>query len=644
LALAVIGTSAAAPVLGAQEHPIQFKAALPASRATFRPGEQLRVTLRAPIPNGWHLYSLTQPPGGPIPTTIDVGPPTLAFVSGTIGAPVPTIAPDPNFGIESEWYADSAAFRIPVRIAGNSAQGAQELQLRVGYQTCNARYCLPPTEDTLTLALTVAGPAVAELVAPPAAPTPAIQSPAIAGRQAPTAIGAATVSVPGNSALITPTSTSSRGELLAFLWLAATMGALSLLTPCVFPMVPITISYFSRRGQVSKARALTDALLYAGGIVLAFTGLGVGLSLLMGVAGLNRFAADPWLNLGIAALFIFFALSLFEVLHVTLPSGLLTWLDRASGGSRVGRVTTSLLMGVTFAVTTFTCTAPLVGTLLVSATRGDWRWPTVGLLVFSSVFALPFLILALVPQVLTRLPKSGEWMATMKGTLGFIELAAALKFLSNADLVQGWGLFTRQTVITLWVVLGVLLVLYLVGFRISGAKVRRSGQWHRVASGAALAATAYIAVGLTGRRLGELEPFLPPAGGNSSGVAANGELPWLLNDLEGGLAAATREHKLLLIDFTGYTCTNCRWMEANMFPRAVVSRELEQFVRVRLFTDGRGELDRKQQLYERDRFGTVALPLYAVVDSTGAPRATFLGMTRDADEFVRFLSSARTTR
>ena len=133
--------------------------------------------------------------------------------------------------------------------------------------------------------------------------------------------------------------------------------------------------------------------------------LGVGLSLLMGVAGLNRFAADPWLNLAIAALFIVFAMNLFEVLPVSLPSGLLTWLSRASGGSPVGRVATSLLMGVTFAVTTFTCTAPLVGTLLVSATRGDWHWPAIGLLVFSSVFALPFLVLALVPQVLSRLPK-----------------------------------------------------------------------------------------------------------------------------------------------------------------------------------------------------------------------------------------------
>ena len=634
LALACTG------MIGAQEHPIQFRTGLTQRSASVRPGAALRVTLLARIPAGWHLYSLTQPPGGPIATTLELGPSSLLHQNGTISAPAPVIAPDPNFGIESEWYQDSATFVIPARISGKAPQGTQSLQLRVGYQTCNARYCLPPTEDTLSLALTVSGPMVddgpSNVAIPQATPPIAPSSIAPAARAS-----ASPDTRPTNDRLRVVNATSSRGELLAFLWLAATMGALSLLTPCVFPMVPITISYFSRRGQVSTSRALGDALLYAGGIVIAFTGLGLGLSLLMGVAGLNRFAADPWLNLAIAALFIVFAMSLFEVLPVSLPSGLLTWLSRASGGSPVGRVATSLLMGVTFAVTTFTCTAPLVGTLLVSATRGDWHWPAIGLLVFSSVFALPFLVLALVPQVLSRLPKSGEWMVTVKGTLGFVELAAALKFLSNADLVQGWGIFTRQTVIALWVMLGVLLVLYLVGVRIGAGGVQRKARWHRVASAGALAITAFIATGLDGRRLGELEPFLPPAGGTAQSGAARGELPWMLNDLDAALAAATRTNTLVLIDFTGYTCTNCRWMEANMFPRSEVVRELDQFVRVRLFTDGREPIDRTQQRYERDTFGTVALPLYAVVDAHGAPRATFLGMTRDANEFVTFLSSAR---
>ena len=157
----------------------------------------------------------------------------------------------------------------------------------------------------------------------------------------------------------------------------------------------------------------------------------------------------------------------------------------------------------------------------------------------------------------------------------------------------------------------------------------------------ALGSTAFVAYGLTGARLGELESFLPPAGHAATGVASGSELSWVLDDLDHGLQAARSQRKLVLIDFTGYTCTNCRWMEANMFPRPEVERELSQFVRVRLFTDGRGDVDRQQQIFERDRFQTVALPLYAVVDSAGKPLATFLGMTRDASEFIRFLAGAR---
>ena len=392
------------------------------------------------------------------------------------------------------------------------------------------------------------------------------------------------------------------------------MGALSLLTPCVFPMIPITISYFSRGESRGRARALRDAGVYAGGIVVAFTSLGLGLAVILGATGLNRFAANPWLNLAIAALFAGFALSLFGIVHLAVPGSLLTKIDRLTRDSRLGRDGTTLLMGATFALTSFTCTAPFVGTLLVSATQGNWMWPALGLLTFSAVFALPFLVLALVPEALGRLPRSGEWMVTMKGTLAFLELAAAMKFLSNADLVQGWGVFTRNVVLGSWIVLGVALVLYLLGVRVSCGGAPRPGT-HLVPALATAAIVAWLATGLMGRRLGELEPFLPPAGANSAGVANANELSWILNDYAAATARARAEHKLVLIDFTGYTCTNCRWMEANMFPREAVRAELERFVRVRLFTDGRDESNVRQQAFEERQFKTVALPLYAVVDS-----------------------------
>ena len=628
--LAAHGSLQRAPTIGAQEHPARFVAAAAGIRTAVRPGDTLTLDIAVSIPGGWHLYSITQPPGGPIATTFSVGPVGVASLAGAIGAPPPVIAPDNNFGILSEWYEDTAAFRIPIRVAPTLAAGRRTVLTRVRYQVCTARYCLPPTEDTLSVSLTVAGAAV---------------SPPVLA-QAPSA------AAPANATLPAGTRTGSRAWLL-FLWLAASMGAFSLLTPCVFPMVPITVSYFSNVGSRGRGSAVRDAALYALGIVGAFTGLGLGLSVVLGAAGLNRLAANPFLNLAVAALFVTLALSLFGVLHLRLPHGLIQALDRASSGGTAGRSMTTLLMGIAFAVTTLTCTAPFVGTLLVSAAGGgDWRWPAAGLFVFSSVFATPFLLLALMPRALGRLPRSGEWMTVVTATLGFVELAAAFKFVSNVDLVERWGIFTREAIIACWMVLGVLLTAYLFGVRVTsaqtpaspraGVRVRRSAPWYVVASALAAVVTTVLGMGLTGRRLGELEAFLPPAGRGYTGVSGReAELPWIVDDYDGALRQAARERKLVLIDFTGYTCTNCRWMEANMFPRRDVARELSRFVRVRLFTDGTEPVNHRQQMLEQETFKTVALPLYAIVDSSGAPRVTFLGMTRDGREFVQFLSAGR---
>jgi thiol:disulfide interchange protein DsbD len=358
------------------------------------------------------------------------------------------------------------------------------------------------------------------------------------------------------------------GSLGLFLWIAATMGALSLLTPCVFPMVPITISYFSRGDARGRAQSLRDAGVYAIGIMAAFTAIGLGLALVLGATGLNRFAANPWLNLGIAVLFAGFALSLFGVLNMGVPGSFVNRIDMLTRSSKFGRDGTTILMGATFALTTFTCTAPFVGTLLVAATQGDWLWPALGLLTFSGVFALPFVILALVPEAMTRLPRSGEWMVTIKGVLAFLELAAAMKFLSNADLVQGWGVFTRNVVLATWVVLGVALIAYLLGVRIGRGAMPAKRHW--IPSAITAAIVAWLATGLAGHRLGELE----------------------------------------------------------------------KFVRVRLFTDGSDESNARQQKLQEDKFNTVALPLYAIVDATGNTRGQFLGMTRRSDEFIAFLTGA----
>jgi thiol:disulfide interchange protein DsbD len=413
------------------------------------------------------------------------------------------------------------------------------------------------------------------------------------------------------------------------------MGAISLITPCVFPMVPITVSYFANRAGRSRREAAVLAVVYGLGIILTFTAVGFTIAITYGAAGLNRFAASPWLNLGVTMLFIAFALSLFGVWEMTLPAKLITAASKADSGR--GRVAGTLLMGLAFTLTSFTCTAPFLGTLLVVASQGDWQWPLAGMLAFSTVFALPFVILALVPHLLASLPRSGSWLVAVKAAMGLIELAAAMKFLSNVDLVLGWGIFTRSVVLWTWLAITMLLVLYLAGLmRLAYApRLGRPGLVRLSAVAAGIALGVWLASGLAGRRLGELEAFLPPA--DLSQMSKGGELAWIVNDYDATLAEARNQNARVLVDFTGYTCTNCRWMEANMFTLPEVMGEMSKYVRLRLYTDGQGELYKRFQQMEQSMFGTVALPYYAVLEPDGRPVVAFGGLTRSPDEYVAFL-------
>lgn len=575
-------------------------------------GADFEVVLDARIDPGWHLYALTQEGGGPQALVIAVPPESPFKLAGGIIAPLPITAPDANFNIDTQYHAEEATFYVPITVPVDAA-GRMPLDLDITFQTCTDRFCLPPVTERVSLSLLVPGTgADATLIARAAAP----------------AAGAAKVFVEDMAA------SSFASTIGAYLGLAAVMGALSLLTPCVFPMVPITVSYFTGRAEKDRRRAVIQAAVYGAGIVFTFTAVGAVLALGFGASGLNQFAANPWLNLAIAALFIAFALNLFGAFELALPSRFLTRAASADAGR--GRYAGTLLMGLAFTLTSFTCTAPFLGTLLVVAAQGDWQWPLAGLLVFSSVFALPFVLLAWAPQAVAALPRSGAWLLSVKATMGLLELAAALKFLSNVDLVWGWGVFTRDVVIALWLIIGVVLVAYLAGgLRLGHApRLSRPGVSRWATAAAALALTVWLGTGLAGQRLGELEAFLPPS---ELGGGEHGELEWIVNDYEGALATAARENRPLLIDFTGYTCTNCRWMEANMFPRPEVSRELSRYVRLRLYTDGRGEQYLRFQNLQRDTFGTVALPYYAVLAPGGVPVVAFGGLTRDSGQFVAFL-------
>ena len=422
-----------------------------------------------------------------------------------------------------------------------------------------------------------------------------------------------------------------------FLWLAASTGLLSLLTPCVFPMVPVTIAYFSSPDD-RRSSHVRRALLFGLGIVGTFTVLGLALAAVFGAAGLNRFAADPWVNMTLAALFLLFAANLFGWLELRLPWRVVNAVDRSAREAPQGSSLGALLMGATFTLTSVTCTAPFVGTLLVLASQGSWAMPVVGMIVYSTAFALPFVVLALAPRMVARLPRAGQWIRTLRVLIGILEVGAAIKFVSNADMVLGWGVFTRPVVLFGWMVLAIAGAAYLgrdLRSKLERRELRVAGILPVVI---ALVLAAWLGSGLTGRPLRQIEAFLPPAAPVAALASGGGTLPtWLLNDYDGALKTARTSGKLVFVDFTGYTCTNCRWMEANIFNRPDVGAELGQFVLARLYTDGEGEIYERQQAFQEQTFGTVALPLYAVVDADGKVRLTFTGLTRSPAEFIAFL-------
>jgi thiol:disulfide interchange protein DsbD len=264
------------------------------------------------------------------------------------------------------------------------------------------------------------------------------------------------------------------------------------------------------------------------------------------------------------------------------------------------------------------------------------------MLVYSTAFALPFVLLALVPRSVSRLPRAGAWMQTLRMLIGLLEIGAAIKFVSNTDMVLGWGVFTRNVVLLAWSALAVAGAVYL-GRNVPQRIRRREWDVVGLASLAvALLLAAWLASGLNGRPLPEIEAFLPPATRTAAIVSAGGESStWMLNDYPGALNVARSTGKLVFVDFTGYTCTNCRWMESNIFSRPDVGAELGQFVLARLYTDGDGEIYERQQAFQEKTFGTVALPLYAVMAPDGEVRATFIGLSRNPAEFIAFLKRAR---
>ncbi len=579
---------------------VQWKLTLePASAA---PGATVLGRLEATVDPEWHMYSLTTPPG-PIPTTI-VSKDSPSVEKFTIFEPPSVRKFDPGFGTDTETYEGAQVFFARIELKKDLQPGPVTIAFVSRYQTCSGTQCIPPKTRQVSASLNVVAGAPASAINIPAGYIEAKQE--------------------ARKALVTSGAVPD-GGLGGFLVLAFGFGLAAIFTPCVFPMIPITMSYF-----VGQRGGFRQAVVFCLGIIVLFSGLGLVLSLALGPAAVVQLGSNAWVNGFIALIFFVFGLSLLGAFEITIPSGVLTKLNAASGqGGFVG----TLLMGLTFALASFACVGPFMGTLLAASVGADKLRPVLGMVVFASGLALPFFLLALFPNYLAKLPRSGEWLARVKVVMGFLVLAAMLKYLYSLDAVLQTGFLTRERFLAAWVVLFATAGFYLLGFvRLPGISRDTELGVVRLLIGLVFVVFGLSLVpGMFGSKLGEIEAYIPPAAGDSA---------WIENDLASAFAKAKAEGKTVLVNFTGYACTNCHWMKANMFTKPEIVGVMKNMVLVDLYTDGTDAASEANQKLEEGTFKTVAIPFYVLYDGNQNVLATFpKGLTRDPNEYLSFLNT-----
>lgn len=614
-------------------------------------GERGKLSIDIDVPAGWHLWSLDPGPG---PIALSVKAKGGISFAGDFFGDAPVTKYDRGFQRDLAQYLGPTVHLERTFVV----ESAESAQVEVRGQICTEEQCL--TQKVVTPVL------LALSDGPTGAAAPEVQGAALSIREA--------SATPPPAAEVKPPPAREGGSLdeakkkgiFGFMVVAFLFGLGALATPCVFPAIPLTISFFSKYSEESFARGARLAAVYATTMVLAFTVAGVAISILFGVSGVQQFAAHPVFNILLALILVFFALNLLGLFEIQVPAFLLNGVNKLemkfgrtaqmSGKQGSGGFSDYVVVSVAALTATtvfFTCTVGFVGLVLVAAAKGEWFWPTLGMLAFACAFSLPFFLLAMFPQAARRLQgKGGNWLSATRVTLGFLELAAAAKFVSNADLVWQWELVTRDLVLAIWVPIFALCGMYLLGKLKIGHE--QMSQEDRTSVGQMLAAmvmfslSLYLAVGLFNQRPfgGWLDGFLPPVvypGSEGTAMAANGSqkegLEWV-HDLEEGRAIAKREGTLVFVNYTGYTCTNCRYMEGGVFPRPEIARLLRQMTLVELYTDGGTEAQDRNREDQVERFGTAALPHYSVERPDGTIIATFPSSTNDPAEFRRFLEEA----
>ncbi len=652
----IIGLIAGNSLFSQNDKNKHFKSEAKPSVAKVKAGEKFTIQYTINFDKGWHGYSLKVQEGpdgiGPTPTEITLKPVESLVIDGKIKSSKPKIKYDSAFNMKVETFYGKATFLVPAKAKKNIDFNKDKISVVIYLQQCTEESCMPGLEFATKVSKDIfTADASEEKALEVAQATDKLE-------QQQTKIAPATEKKQETTDSQKEIQKSKKEGVWSFLWFAMTAGALALLTPCVFPMVPITVSFFTKRAEQGKGKGLRDSIVYAIGIITTFTAIGFILALVFGASGIQSFATNPFINIAIATIFIVFALNLFGAFEIQLPTSLLNKLNAKSQG---GGIVSVLLMGLTFSLTSFTCTVPFVGSALISAAGGEWFYPILGMLGFSAVFAAPFFLLALFPSAMNKLPKAGGWMNNVKVVMGFLEIAAAIKFVSNADLVWALGIMPRDLFLGIWIGIGILITIYIIGlFRLEhDSPIQSVGSMRLVFSIFFASVSFYLIAGLVGKPLGEIDAFLPPP--DYSSIMGTSPAPALksvsvttqgnktvvdegwLSDYKAAEAQAKAENKLLFIDFSGFTCTNCRWMELNMFPKPQVKALMDQMVKVRLFTDRRTEPYLSNKKLQESMYNSIELPLYAIVTPSGKLIGT-KAFTRDESEFRGFLEKGLSSK
>lgn len=562
----------------------------------------------AKIDKNWHLYSMEEVEG-PIPTSfVFEDHPSYKRIGKITEKGDLSDVFDPVFAVQLKYFSNQVTFTQKVKVL-------QEKLVAKGYlefMVCDDKQCLPPDEVPFTYTASGFQPGAAQAVVPADTLTSdTLQAAENREEAANTATLSATkVEDPSH----TPTSPVSLWGIFIAGFLG---GLLALLTPCVFPMIPMTVSFFTKQSS-NRAQGIFKALSYGLSIVVIYVGLGMLVTLLFGADALNALASNIIFNLAFFVLLVVFGASFLGAFEITLPS---SWVNKADQQSDKGGMLGIFFMAFTLALVSFSCTGPIIGTLLVQAAVGsNYLGPAIGMIGFSLALAIPFTLFAIFPGWLKSLPKSGGWLNSVKVVLGFLELAFALKFLSNVDLAYHWGILDREVFLVLWITIFLMLSLYLIGkIRFSHDSPMQFLTVSRLFFAiAAFSFTIYLVPGLWGAPLKAVNAFLPPmstqdfdlsaakyAPGEAASITPNKKYGNLFHcphgidcffDLEEGLAYAKTVNKPVMIDFTGHSCVNCRKMEASVWvDPAVLSMLKNDYVLISLYVDDKTALPKEEQ-------------------------------------------------